>query len=219
MIVQCLSQRNKQHFPFSKGIKDPNKGSAVSSMYSIAGDALWFVPSRPLSSFLRVITTYLIILDKNLRVILDHSFLHNSHSSMLNPLVFFTKDTSNSTTSHNLYFHLFWKRHQHLSFGLLIALARNRSGHLYSTFTIQQFSFCLVSWSLHVLKNYWQSNEFLFRWVLSTDNHCVRKKSQHKHTFHQLSEQWYHHQVASGNSTATHKRIKVKRANNISIIF
>lgn len=193
-------------FSFFQRNKGLQQRSAVSGMYSVAGDELWFDPSRPPSSLLSVIATYLIILDKNLRVILDHSFLHNSHLFRLNPLVFFTKDASNSTTSHNLYFYLFWKRHQHLSLGLLTALALNRSGHLYSTFTIQQFSFFLVSWSLHVLKNYGRSNERLFMWVISTDNHCVRKKSQHKHTFLQLSEPWYHHQVDSGNSTAPHKR-------------
>lgn len=150
-------------------------------MYSVAGDELWFDPSRPPSNLLSVITIYLIILIK-ISVILDHSFLHNSHLFRLNPLVFFTKDASNSTTSHNLYFHLFWKRHQHLSLGLLTVLALNRSGHLYSTFTIWVVLFLLVSWSLHVLKNYGRSNELLFMWVISTDNHCVRKKSQHKHT-------------------------------------
>lgn len=64
--------------------KWPHKGGGVSNMYLTAGHDLWFFPSKPLPSLPNVINTHLTTLGKNLGVILDHTFLHSSHSSILN---------------------------------------------------------------------------------------------------------------------------------------
>lgn len=157
--------------------KWPHKIGEVSNMHLIAGEELWIFSSLFPVFSLSLLFTELIWTKSQELFLVILSFTTHIHLLSIS-VSFFLQDTSNSTTSHNPYSYLSWIKHLSWTSHLDHSLSPYWSNCLYSTLIIQQLSFFLVSWPLHVLKNYWGLEELLFMWIITIDIYCVRIKTE-----------------------------------------